>query len=68
VIPLEQRVCFTAMVNRIPSDNSGGHPRCIGVECSNYESCQATIEEASCKLKKLQAKKPVPLQKIRRDE
>jgi hypothetical protein len=66
MIPLKDRVCFQAMVNRIPSNDGGGHPRCIGEECVNYEVCLMSINDAIYSLKKLEGK-PAPLAKIRRE-
>jgi len=66
MIPLKDRVCFQAMIARIPSDEGDGHPHCIGEYCVMYEVCLMTINDAIYNLKKLEGK-PAPLAKIRRE-
>jgi hypothetical protein len=61
-IPLESRICVTLMTAGILGCN-GEHPRCIGRECSKYESCVFELIYYQKESVKMQ-KPPQPSRKI----
>lgn len=49
MIPLSERICIDLMKAGVGGPD-GGHPRCLGSQCVQFEVCEVVINDAIKKL------------------